>query len=76
MDIEVISHEIATIMKWPYDDVLAQVADELRVQVFAPDPRYSTDNGAMVAAAGYHRVRAGERLALSEGPRPVYPLGE
>lgn len=29
MDIEVISHEIATIMKWPYDDVLAQVADEL-----------------------------------------------
>lgn len=55
---------------------LGAIAADLGVEVVAPAVRYSTDNGAMVAAAGYHRLAAGERLSLGEGPRPVYPLGE
>lgn len=46
------------------------------ITVLAPRPQDSTDNGAMVAAAGYYHARLGHLMALNEGPRTPYPLGE
>lgn len=55
---------------------LERAARDFSAEVFAPRPAYSTDNGAMVAAAGYHRLARGERLSLGDGPLVAYPLGE
>ncbi len=44
-------------------------------QVFFPSPALSTDNAAMIAAAGYHHLMAGERSGASLSPRASFPLG-
>jgi N6-L-threonylcarbamoyladenine synthase len=43
--------------------------------VFFPSPNLSTDNAAMIAAAGYYRLRAGERAGISLSPHASFPLG-
>lgn len=44
------------------DTLASRVADELEGVAFLPsDRRYVTDNAAMIAAAGYWRLRKGER---------------
>ncbi len=43
---------------------LADLATSLRVQVYFPRPDFCTDNGAMIALAGYMRLAAG----LCDGP--------
>lgn len=54
---------------------LQDVAARLRVQVFYPRLQYCTDNGAMIAFAGYQRLRAGQ--ASAPGPvRARWPLSE
>ena len=42
----------------------AEVAERLGVPVYFPSPHLSTDNAAMIAAAGTVKLRAGERAGL------------
>ena len=42
--------------------------------VYYPRPEYCTDNGAMIAVAGYHRIMHGERTGLSADVRSRYPI--
>ncbi len=44
------------------------------VPVLCPPPRLCTDNGAMVAAAGYFRFRAGQRDSLDLDVQPTMPI--
>jgi N6-L-threonylcarbamoyladenine synthase len=43
--------------------------------VFFPSLALSTDNAAMIAAAGYYRLVAGERAGISLAPHASFPLG-
>ena len=42
--------------------------------VYVPPPGRCTDNAAMIAAAGYHRLRRGERAGLDLDAKPTAPL--
>lgn len=44
--------------------------------VIFPDPRYSTDNGAMIAGAGLFRLERGLFTPLSAGVYPNWELDE
>jgi N6-L-threonylcarbamoyladenine synthase len=52
--------------------VVAGQEDDFRVYV--PRPAYCTDNAAMIAAAGFHRLARGERDALDLDAVPSSPL--
>ena len=47
---------------------------DLDAEVFYPRPELCTDNGAMVAFAGYVRLRAGEHQPPALGARARWPL--
>src|SRR5579872_3058728 len=53
-----------------------QTGRERGFKVFFPTPSLSTDNAAMIAAAGYYRLLAGYRAGPSLTVRPNYPLGD
>jgi N6-L-threonylcarbamoyladenine synthase len=53
---------------------LLEVASSKGVQVYYPRPEYCTDNGAMIALAGYHRLLHAERDDLSMDVRSKYPI--
>ncbi len=55
---------------------LADLAGELGIRVYYPRPEFCTDNGAMIAYAGYLRVKAGQAADLGFQPRPRWPLME
>ena len=55
---------------------LNQLAKEQGGQVFYPRPAFCTDNGAMIAYAGYLRFAAGETTDLAIECRPRWPLTE
>jgi tRNA N6-adenosine threonylcarbamoyltransferase len=48
--------------------------DKEGVELFYPRPEFCTDNGAMIAYAGWQRLRAGQSDDLSFGARPRWPL--
>jgi N6-L-threonylcarbamoyladenine synthase len=53
---------------------LSLMGRELRAEVFYPRPEFCTDNGAMIAYAGYLRLQAGRHEALSFTATPRWPL--
>jgi len=44
-------------------------------KAFFPSPELSTDNAAMIAAAGYYKLLAGERADISLTAHATFPLG-
>ncbi len=55
---------------------LDKMVADLGAEVFYPRPAFCTDNGAMIAFAGYLRLSAGEADATLRRPRPRWPLEE
>ncbi len=55
---------------------LACLSEKLGVRVFFPRPEFSTDNGAMIAYAGYLRLAAGQREPLSFSARARWHIEE
>ncbi|MHB8622033.1 MAG: tRNA (adenosine(37)-N6)-threonylcarbamoyltransferase complex transferase subunit TsaD [Sulfuricaulis sp.] len=55
---------------------LQQLARNLGIRVYFPRPEFSTDNGAMIAYAGYLRLAAGQHEPLSFGARARWGIEE
>jgi len=53
---------------------LQRLAEKLGVQVYFPRPEFSTDNGAMIAYAGYRRLAAGQSAPLAIEAQPRWSL--
>ena len=53
-----------------------QMADKLNAEVFYPRPEFCTDNGAMIAYAGWLRLKHGFQEDLSFDVRPRWSLEE
>lgn len=54
---------------------LKEAAEAAGLQAFFPSPALSTDNAAMIAAAGYFKLRAGERASVNLTAHASFPLG-
>ncbi|MCY0897621.1 MAG: tRNA (adenosine(37)-N6)-threonylcarbamoyltransferase complex transferase subunit TsaD [Firmicutes bacterium] len=57
-------------------EAVAAWAGSHEVTVHMPPPHWCTDNGAMVAAAGYFRYQQGHRMAFDDGPKTPWALQE
>lgn len=55
---------------------ISAMGQEGGVEVFYPRPEYCTDNAAMIAYAGWCRLRVGEQEGLRFGVRPRWALTE
>lgn len=53
---------------------LAALMQSLKGEVYYPRKEFCTDNGAMIAFAGYQRLKAGQQQDLSIGVTPRWPL--
>lgn len=55
---------------------LAQTMQQLGGEVFYPRPAFCTDNGAMIAYAGYLRLKHGEQTDLAISVKPRWAMTE
>lgn len=55
---------------------LNQMGSDIGANIFYPRHDFCTDNGAMIAYAGYQRLMAGEHDELNIKVRPRWPLAE
>jgi len=55
---------------------LRKMVEQEGGSVFYPRPEFCTDNGAMIAYAGYLRLQAGQREPLAFAAHPRWPLGQ
>lgn len=55
---------------------LINMASAESAEVFYPRPEFCTDNGAMIAYAGYQRLLSGEHQPLEFGIRPRWSIDE
>jgi N6-L-threonylcarbamoyladenine synthase len=53
---------------------LNKMADKLDAKLYYPRPEFCTDNGAMIAYAGYLRLKAGQTESLKIGAIARWPL--
>lgn len=53
---------------------LTQMGEQLGAAVYYPRPEFCTDNGAMIAYAGYQRLLAGQHEGLTFSATPRWPL--
>lgn len=49
---------------------LGKLLEERGIRLYAPSPPLCTDNGAMIAAAGYHKYREGDFSSLALNAHP------
>lgn len=52
---------------------LKQAAGERGVRLYLPKPRFCTDNGAMIASLGFHKIKKGELAGLDLNADPNMP---
>ncbi len=57
-------------------ETLTAMTGQMRAEIFFPRLDFCTDNGAMIAYAGWQRLRAGKRERLEFVARPRWPLAE
>ncbi|ERF77629.1 tRNA (adenosine(37)-N6)-threonylcarbamoyltransferase complex transferase subunit TsaD [Gallibacterium anatis] len=55
---------------------LAELMEKLGGEVFYPAPQFCTDNGAMIAYAGFLRLKAGEQTGLAVEVRPRWKMSD
>ncbi|HII3848295.1 TPA: tRNA (adenosine(37)-N6)-threonylcarbamoyltransferase complex transferase subunit TsaD [Pasteurella multocida] len=55
---------------------LAQLMQQLKGEVFYPQPQFCTDNGAMIAYTGFLRLKQGESQPLSIQVKPRWAMTE
>lgn len=55
---------------------LSQLMHSINGEVFYPQPQFCTDNGAMIAYAGFLRLQAGERSDLAIEVKPRWAMTE
>jgi len=49
---------------------------KIKAQVYYAEPALCTDNGAMIAFAGYQRLKAGQHDGLAVTTTPRWPMTE
>lgn len=55
---------------------LEQLLTSLKGEVFYPRKEFCTDNGAMIAFAGFQRLKAGQQQDLTIGVTPRWPMDQ